>query len=124
MQLFYTGSDAFTHRVGILGVPTQYDVTDTRDVSIRLLEAVADYRGVDPLELRPPLSEVVDPEALEALFAPTVAGAKRCGRIELTYADCRITITGGDDRTITVADVPSGPDSNREPERLQLVDRS
>lgn len=124
MQPFYTGSEAFTYRAGTPGVPTQHDATDTQQVSTRILEAVADHRGVDPLELRPPLYEVVDPEALEALFAPTVAGADRGGRVELTYAGCRITITGGSDRAITVADAPSDPDRDPESDRPQLMDRS
>ncbi|WP_226013421.1 HalOD1 output domain-containing protein [Halomicrobium salinisoli] len=34
----------------------------------RILEALADEAGVDPVELSPPLADVVDPDALDALL--------------------------------------------------------
>lgn len=122
MQRFYTRSEAFTYRADTPGVPTQYDVTDNQQVSTRILEAVADQRGVDPLELQP-LYEVVDPEALEAVFSSTVVGGNRGGRIEFTYAGCRITITAGADRAITVEDsTQQGRDRDRNPGRKQLME--
>lgn len=38
-------------------------------VTTTIIEAVADAVGADPRELRPPLYDVVDPEAIEALCA-------------------------------------------------------
>lgn len=106
-------------------MPTQYTIADGQQVSTRVLEAVADYNGVDPLELRPPLYEIIDPEALEALFAPTAAGAERNGRIEFTYADCRITLAAGAEGTITVDDATAsarGLDRGSEPGQRQSLD--
>ena len=34
----------------------------------RFITAVADENGVDPVELRPPLAEIIDPDALDALL--------------------------------------------------------
>ena len=34
----------------------------------RLITAVADEEGVDPVELSPPLAETIDPDALDALL--------------------------------------------------------
>lgn len=43
--------------------------TPERNPSERIVEAVADAEGVDPLEL-PPLYDAVDPDAVDSLFAP------------------------------------------------------
>jgi hypothetical protein len=37
--------------------------------SVAVVMAVAAREGVDPTELSPPLNDVVDPDALDALFA-------------------------------------------------------
>jgi len=44
--------------------------------SERVIEAVADRAGIDPLELEPPLYSAIDPDKLDAL----VSGAQRRGR--------------------------------------------
>lgn len=102
---------------------TRYTITDGHQVSTQILEAVADHNGVDPLELRPPLYETVDPEALEALFAPTAAGTERSGRIEFTYAGCRITLVADAEGTITVEEAtPPTRGRDRGSEQQQLLD--
>ena len=37
------------------------------DIGLQIVEAVAEQEGTDPLEVTPPLHDVVDAEALEAL---------------------------------------------------------
>ena len=54
------------------------------DVSIAIVTAIATKRDVEPTEL-PPLYESIDPDALDALFAPTRTGGPRRGRLEFTY---------------------------------------
>jgi len=44
--------------------------------SERVIEAVADRRGIDPLDLEPALYSAIDPDKLDAL----VSGAQRRGR--------------------------------------------
>ncbi len=68
-------------------------VTEHRtNTSNAVVQALAAYEGVAGTELSPPLYDVIDPEALDALFqgersvdAPTVS---------FTYNDCRVRITG------------------------------
>lgn len=123
MQRFYTEGEVFIPPADTPGVPTQYEVTSSRQVSTQIIEAVADCEGVDPLDLQPPLYEVVDPEALEALFGSTVAGTERRGRIEFTYAGYRITVAVAGERTITVDETAaSARDRDQGPETQQLLD--
>lgn len=65
-----------------------------RQISLAVVDAVAERLGTDPEDLRPPLSEVVNPDALNALFAPTPSGDPRTGegRVEFTYANQRVVV--------------------------------
>lgn len=65
----------------------------------RVLERVAEQRGVDPVEL-PPLYESIDPDALETLFAPAGTRSRNAGRVTFEYAGCRVTV--GTDGTVLV----------------------
>lgn len=40
----------------------------TRSPTDRIVDAIADEAGVDPVELTPPLADAVDPDALDALL--------------------------------------------------------
>lgn len=82
------------------GVGTQGTTTD------RIIEAVAAASGRDPFDL-PPLWNVIDAEALDALFAPTKAGLERSGRVEFTYCDFLIEVEDG---VVTVSPLAEGGD--------------
>lgn len=57
-----------------------------------VLLAVADRDGTDPSELEPPLHHVVDPEALNSVFAATSRGRPRSGgQIGFVYRGYEIT---------------------------------
>ncbi|GAB7018066.1 HalOD1 output domain-containing protein [Halostagnicola bangensis] len=82
---------------------------DTVDTSIRtamsqaVVEAVANEEGVPPAELCPPeyepLHAVINPEALDTLFAPRSNGCPRPeGTVTFTYCGYDITIES--DRTV------------------------
>lgn len=89
-----------------------YEIADHQQVTTRIVEAVADQEGVDPLTLSPPLYETIDPEALEALFAPTTR--VRRGEIEFTYTGYRISISAESGYTITVEELDqSASEQNR-----------
>lgn len=123
MQRFYTRRGVFTPSAGTRRVHTEYEVTDGQQVSTRVVEAVADRAGVDPLELRPPLYDVVDPEAIDALFEPTGSGSPRRGRLEFTYHGYRITLTAGDRRSVAVAEADSAErDHGRESRQTRASD--
>lgn len=67
----------------------------TRDVtpSEAVVEAVAEAEGVDPMGLHTTLYEVIDPDALDALFQSSSADAA-APRIEFTYHGYVVTVTG------------------------------
>ncbi|MCU4741605.1 HalOD1 output domain-containing protein [Natronoglomus mannanivorans] len=77
----------------------QHDTADS--VSLDVVRAVAATTGTDP-EALPPLYEWIDPDALEAIFAPSQADDRREGTIEFTYDGHLVTVSFDDDRTITV----------------------
>lgn len=72
--------------------------------SQRIVEALADYRGVDPVELSVPLYEVVDLEAVDALFDPesgrdggVSVRFEYCGAVVDIDVEGRISISPGTD---------------------------
>ncbi|QSW97905.1 HalOD1 output domain-containing protein [Haloterrigena alkaliphila] len=75
------------------------------DVSIAVVTAIAAKRDVEPTEL-PPLYESIDPDALDALFAPTRPGGPRRGRLEFTYDGHQVLVECGSDLEITIDDTP------------------
>ncbi|MFC4540959.1 HalOD1 output domain-containing protein [Halosolutus amylolyticus] len=68
-----------------------------------IVTAVADAEGVDVRTL-PPLWNVIDPEALEELFAPTNGGRarRRAGRVEFGYCDYDVTVAYGESNTVSI----------------------
>lgn len=62
-------------------------------LSTAVLERVAQAKGIDTLAL-PSLDDAVDPDALDALYAPKPTGAQRTGSVTVTfmYAGCTVVI--------------------------------
>lgn len=53
---------------------------------------IAAQERTDPAELDPSLYEILDPDALNALFAPTKVGhARSSGRVEFSYCGYNVT---------------------------------
>lgn len=63
--------------------------------------AVAAEAGVDPMELSPRLYDVIDPEALNALYADTARARETGLTLSFVYGDWRVTITA--DREVSVS---------------------
>lgn len=61
-------------------------------ISQSVVDAVAGAEGVDPLDLEDPLYEVVDPDALDALFQSESAAVE--GHVEFRYYGYEVTVTG------------------------------
>lgn len=63
-------------------------------VSLAVVDAVAERLDVPPGDVEPPLNDVVDPDALDALFAPTSNGDPRTARgaVKFTYANQRVEV--------------------------------
>lgn len=61
-------------------------------VSIAVVEAVATAKGVDPVEIEP-LYNVVDPDALDAIFRMHADGTPRAnGRLTFTMESCEVVV--------------------------------
>lgn len=69
------------------------DATSDEKPSVTVVRTVAAYEDVDPTELREPLHDVIDLEALDKLFAERHNGERRGdGRVVFTYDDYEITV--------------------------------
>ena len=81
------------------------DSTCRRSPSRTVVEAVAEAEDIPPEELRPPTYEslhaVVDPEALDALFATRSDGTPRPAG-EVSFPFCGYAVTVEADGTVTV----------------------
>lgn len=74
-----------------------YRSTDPDDgkVSLAVVEALADAWGVSLLDIDPPLYDVVDLEALDALF--DTPGNVTDGHVVFTVDDSEVTVTANAD---------------------------
>lgn len=76
----------------------------TQTIAERLVSEVSDRRDTDPIELHPPLYEVVDLEALNTLFSHRNGTFRDTdGHVEFTYEELRIRVAS--DGTIDIDDV-------------------
>ena len=76
--------------------------TDDDPISQKVIEAIADATGVDPLEL-PPLYDSVDPDALDSLFSHEGAGGcitSLCFEI----GDCEVLVRGSGEVVVVRSD--------------------
>lgn len=82
-----------------------------------VVDAVADAEDVDPRDLRPTLYEVIDPDALEALFADSDRAAGSELSVTFRYGDWSVCVHGDGDVTVveppTDAARPKQPVSHR-----------
>lgn len=71
--------------------PTMTSADPSAELSMRVVEVVAEADGVDPAQLDPTLHTVIDPEALDRLFATTSGGARR-GSVTFSYRGHTVTV--------------------------------
>ena len=64
------------------------DVPERRGICQTVIEAIADAEDTEPSELTPPLFEVIDPDALDTLFARNQA----VGKIIFNYNSYEISV--------------------------------
>lgn len=78
--------------------------TEAASISTAVVTAVAERNGVEPTELEHPLYDVVDPEALDSLFARggTATGSTRY--VVFSYEGCEVRVTGEGDVHVSDAD--------------------
>ncbi|MFD1597409.1 HalOD1 output domain-containing protein [Halobellus rarus] len=78
----------------------EYDIEVGESVSSAVIRGVSALRGSDPRTVRP-LAEVLDPEALDALFDARADDAARVGgRVSFVYNHCRVTVDNGEYLTV------------------------
>ncbi|WP_149797305.1 HalOD1 output domain-containing protein [Halorubrum xinjiangense] len=64
------------------------------NVTYEVVTRVAEVEDVDPVEVTPPLNEVIDPEALNQIFASTPTGDRMEGQVTFPYNGYEITVSG------------------------------
>jgi hypothetical protein len=90
---------------------TEETTTEARQPSELVIEAIAAHADVDPLEFDVPLGEVIDPDALDALFAPQFETERRSGRVAFTYGEYEVTVVSGSEGvSVDVSAVDPGAD--------------
>jgi hypothetical protein len=81
---------------------TVVNTCSSGDVSQTVVMAVAEAKGVDPVELEP-LYTSVDPDALNNVFRPTVGDSTSSMRFCFSVADCDVVVQGDGDVLVTPA---------------------
>lgn len=66
----------------------QTEIPEERSISQVVIEAVAEAKGIRPVELSPPLYEAIDPEALDRIFADALT----IGKVVFNYNSCEISV--------------------------------
>lgn len=84
---------------------------EKRSTSEEVIRAVAEETGTDPTEVGP-LYHVIDPDALDRLFAPTGRTSRSNGRVEFTFAGCDVVVRGTDEIEVTERTTQMGFDSS------------
>lgn len=93
LQAEYVASDAvdFDPQTGVFR--TEFDI-HSRPPSEAVVDIVFTATGMDPLKL-PALHDFIDPDALNELFAPTLAGPSRSeGTVMFEFAGHQVTVKG------------------------------
>lgn len=73
-------------------------VADGRSVSECLIAAIAAQEGTDAADLDPPVYEIVDPDALDAVFRRGSVD----GRIQFSFEGYEVVVRNGDPPRVTV----------------------
>lgn len=98
----------------------EYEIAMDESVTTAVVCAVSAVEGCTPESLQP-LTEVLDPDALDSIFSPRHDGTPRQGgRLTFVYSKCRVTIDNGEYLTlepITLESPPSEPDPTDRPIR-------
>jgi hypothetical protein len=96
----------------------EYDIGRDESVSQAVVRAVSAVEGRKPDSL-PPLANVLNTDALDALFDARPDGAARTGgRVSFVYSNCRLAIDNGEYLTVTLLE-----SQRREPRIRDVADR-
>lgn len=70
------------------------------DVTYEVVKRIAEVEDVDPLEFTPPLNEVIDPDALESIFA----NGRGLGKVIFNYAGYEVSVFSDGQVSVTSHD--------------------
>lgn len=79
-----------------------YTPSQSEPLSQTIVYAVAETKGVDPLELNERLYDCIDPDALDTLFA--AGGHEAVGSVVFTMAGCKVRVESGRAVVVTSTD--------------------
>ena len=72
---------------------TQYEYgAETDELTVILIDAIAETEGISPAEVAPRINESVDPDAMERVLRPLPDGSERDGRLTFYLLGYRITV--------------------------------
>jgi hypothetical protein len=100
----------------------EYEIDGHEQVSTAVVRAVSAVEGREPSSI-PPLTDVLDPDALDVIFASQYNGEPRVGgRISFVYSRCRVSVENDEFLTVrllenvpsTVVDSPSDRPTSRD----------
>lgn len=78
----------------------QYDVSPSESISVTIVEAVADVKGVEPLELES-LYEAIDPDVLEIILtSPAGETAETDRKATFLFDGTEVTVRGAGEVTV------------------------
>lgn len=82
----------------------EYQIGADESTSTAVVRAVSAVEGREPRSIRP-LAEVLDPDALDALFDSRGDGTPRPGgRLTFVYSNCWVTVDNGEYLTLHPVD--------------------
>lgn len=82
----------------------EYEIGADESTSTAVVRAVSAVEGRKQRSLRP-LSEVLDPDALDILFGSKLDGTPRPGgRLSFVYSKCIVTVENGEYLTLRLID--------------------
>jgi len=81
----------------------EYTRNPETSMTVAVVEAVSSVRNCEPTAL-PPLYDVVDTDALDAMFDPDSTGERDC-RVSFVFDDHRVTIDDSERITVEPAAV-------------------
>jgi hypothetical protein len=78
----------------------EYEISTGERVSTAVVHAVSEVEECDFHSI-PPLTDVLDPDALDMLFATQYSGEPRTGgHLSFVYSRCRVTVDDGEYLTV------------------------
>lgn len=81
---------------------TRFQSSTNESLSTKIITEVAAAKGVSPIDVQPPLYDVIDSDALDSLFADQ-NGASRVGQVSFNYAGHEVTVESSGEVDVQVA---------------------